>query len=152
MKLFAMDANLLVYAHNTDSKFHEKAAAFMEKAMNERDNEGKLSVCIPAQVLMEFIHVITWQRLEKPLSLSEAIRVVQDYIDTGILIIYQRETQIQTFLTLLSRVTSRKKMFDVALVATLKDNNISGLYTVNVDDFKEFDFLEVVNPLKTDKG
>ncbi len=101
MKLFAIDANLLVYAHNTDSKFHEKAAAFIEKVMNERDDDGKLSVCLPAQVLMEFIHVITWQRLEKPLSLSEAIRVVQDYIDTGILIIYQRETQIQTFLTFL---------------------------------------------------
>jgi predicted nucleic acid-binding protein len=114
--------------------------------MNERDDDGKLSVCLPAQVLMEFIHVITWQRLEKPLSLSEAIRVVQDYIDTDILIIYQRETQIQTFLTLLSRVATRKKMFDVALVATLKDNGISGLYTVNVGDFEEFDFLEVVNP------
>ncbi len=96
MRLFAIDANLLVYAHNTDSKFHEKAAAFIEKVMNERDDDGKLSVCLPAQVLMEFIHVITWQRLEKPLSLSEAIRVVQDYLDTGILIIYQRETQIQT--------------------------------------------------------
>jgi hypothetical protein len=118
--------------------------------MNERDDEGKLSVCLPAQVLMEFIHVITWQRLEKPLSLSEAIRVVQDYIDTGILIIYQRETQIQTFLTLLSRVATRKKMFDVALVATLKDNGMSGFYTVNVGDFEEFDFLEIVNPLKTD--
>ena len=30
-----------------------------------------------------------------------------------------------------------------------KDNGISGLYTVNVDDFKEFDFLTVVNPLST---
>jgi len=148
MNLFAIDTNLLVYAHNTDSKFHEQAAAFIKKVMNQRDDEGKLSVCLPAQVLMEFIHVITWQRLEKPLSLSEAIRVVQDYMDTGILIIYQRETQIQTLLTLLSYLTTRKKMFDVALVATLKDNNISGLYTVNESDFEEFDFLEVINPLK----
>jgi predicted nucleic acid-binding protein len=148
MNLFAIDTNLLVYAHNTDSKFHEQAAAFIKKVMNQRDDEGKLSVCLPAQVLMEFIHVITWQRLEKPLSLSEAIRVVQDYMDTGILIIYQRETQIQTLLTLLSHLTTRKKMFDVALVATLKDNNISGLYTVNESDFEEFDFLEVINPLK----
>jgi len=45
-------------------------------------------------------------------------------------------------------VTTRKKVFDVALAATLKDNDISGLYTVNVDDFKGFDFLTIVNPLK----
>jgi len=101
----------------------------------------------PAQVLMEFIHVITWQRLEKPLSLSEAIRVVQDYVDTGILKMSQREPHIQTFLTLLSSVTTRKKIFDVVLTATLKDNGISGLYTVNVTDFEEFDFLTVINPL-----
>jgi len=34
-------------------------------------------------------------------------------------------------------VTTRKKIFDVALVATLKDSDISGLYTVNVGDFEE---------------
>jgi predicted nucleic acid-binding protein len=82
----------------------------------------RANVCIPAQVLMEFIHVITWQRLEKPLSLKRAIRVVQDYLDTGILIIYQPETQIQTLLTLLSRVATRKKMFDVALAAIVMKN------------------------------
>jgi len=43
-------------------------------------------------------------------------------------------------LELLSSVKTRKKIFDVALAATLKDHNIKGLYTVNVDDFKEFDF------------
>jgi len=31
--------------------------------------------------------------------------------------------------------------------ATLKDNNVDGLYTVNVDDFKEFGFLRIQNPL-----
>jgi hypothetical protein len=42
---------------------------------------------------------------------------------------------------------TRKKIFYVALAATLKDHNITGFYTVNVDDFREFDFLEVINPL-----
>jgi len=136
--MFAIDTNLLVYAHNKDSEFNEEASAFMEKVMNERDGEGNLSICIPTQVLMEFVNVITRQNLEKPLSLSEAIDVVQDYIESGVSIINQRETQIQTFLDLLSSITTRKKIFDVALVATLKDNGISGLYTVNVGDFECF--------------
>lgn len=145
--MFAIDTNLLVYAHNEDSQFNEKAAAFLEKVMNERDNEGNLSVCIPAQVLMEFIHVITRQNVEKPLSLSESISIVNDYLETGIEIINNRETQIHTFLDLLGSIATRKKVFDVALVATLKDNDVVGLYTVNVADFKCFDFLEVINPL-----
>ena len=40
-----------------------------------------------------------------------------------------------------------KKVFDIALAATLKDNDIEGLYTANVSDFKDFSFLKVVNPL-----
>jgi len=92
--------------------------------------------------------VITRQNLEKPLSLSEAIQVTNDYLEIGITVINQRETQIRTCLDLLSSVTTRKKVFDIALVATLKDHGISGIYTLNVADFEEFDFLEVVNPLE----
>lgn len=148
--MFAIDTNLLVYAHNEDSEFNEGATSFLEKVMNERDEEGNLSVCIPSQVLTEFVNVITRQRLEKPLSLSEAIDAVNDYLKAGIKIIHQRETQTQTFLELLGSISSRKKVFDVALAATLKDNRVLGLYTVNVNDFDEFDFLEVINPLESE--
>lgn len=148
MTMFAIDTNLLVYAHNIASEFHGEAKAFLEKVMNERDEEGHLSVCVPVQVLLEFIHVVTWQRLQNPLSLSQALQVVEDYVDTGITIIHQRETQLRTFLDLLSMTTTRKKIFDVALAATLKDNGIAGLYTANVADFEDFGFLEVINPLQ----
>ncbi|HHJ07264.1 MAG TPA: PIN domain-containing protein [Anaerolineae bacterium] len=146
--MFAIDTNILVYAHNKASVFNHQAAAFLQRVMNERDENGNFFVCIPAQVLMEFIHVVTWQRLEKPLSLAEAIQIVEDYIETGIEVIYQQETQITTFLALLSNIKTRRKVFDVALAATLKDNGVSGLFTVNVNDFKGFDFLQVVNPLR----
>lgn len=55
---------------------------------------------------------------------------------------------VYAHLEVLTSVTSRKNVFDVALAATLRDNGISGIYTVNVSDFKDFDFLEVVNPLE----
>ena len=146
--MFAIDTNLLVYAHNEDSAFHQKAAEFLERVMNECDADGNLSVCFPAQVFHEFINVITRQTLRKPLSLEEAIDVVQDYLDSGIHVVSPKETQIQTWLQLLRTVTTRKKIFDVALVATLKDHGITELYTVNVDDFKGFDGLTAIDPLK----
>jgi len=145
--LFAVDTNILVYAHNTASPHYNKAKQFVEMLMNQRNKYGELNICLPTQVLTEFVHVITWQNLETPLSLQNAIQTVQDYLDAGVKIISQQDTQVQTFINLLNTVTTRKKVFDVALAATLKDNDISGLYTRNVDDFKEFDFLKIVNPL-----
>ena len=102
-----------------------QAKAFIEKVMNERDAEGKLSICIPGQVLMEFLNVITRHQLESPLSLHDAAQLVQDYVDTGVTILYPKSTQLSTLLDLLKSVTTRQKVFDVALVATLKDHGIS---------------------------
>lgn len=146
--MFSIDTNLLIYAHNRDSQFNAKASAFLEKVLNERNEYGNLTVCLSSQVLMEFINVITRQNIERPLPIPEAIAVIKDYLDTGIRIINQQETQIQTFIDLMSSITTRKKVFDIALVATLKDHGIMGLYTANVADFIEFDFLEIVNPLE----
>lgn len=116
--------------------------------MNERNSGGQLSVCFPAQVLMEFLNVITWHRLEAPLPLPDAIQVVQDYFAAGVSILYPQHTQIETLMDLLKSVTTRKKIFDVALVATLKDHGVPGLYTVNTKDFEEFTFLDTKNPLR----
>lgn len=145
--MFAIDTNLLIYAHNEDAEFHERSAHFIERVFNEYNPDGQLSICLSTQVITEFINVMTRQTLRKPLSIQEAIRIVQDYLDTGVQVLAHKETQVQTFLTLLQTVTTRKKMFDVALAATLKDHEITGLYTVNTDDFEGFEWLTVINPL-----
>lgn len=145
--MYALDTNLLVYAHNTASPFHPRAKNFIEKVMNEQDAEGKLSICIPGQVLIEFLNVITRHQLESPLPLHDATRLVQAYMDSDAVILYPKSTQLSTLLDLLKSVTTRQKIFDVALVATLKDHGISGLYTVNTSDFEQFKFLDVKNPL-----
>lgn len=64
------------------------AKAFVESVMNSRDEFGQLSVCIPVQVLLEFVNVITWQRLDSPLPLPIALQVVQDYLDAGVPILH----------------------------------------------------------------
>lgn len=145
--MYALDTNLLVYAHNIKSPYHASAKVFVEQVMNVRNPDGQLSVCFPAQILMEFLNVITWHRLEAPLPLPDAIQVVHDYLDTGVTILYPQPTQLATLLNLLKSVTTRKKIFDVALVATLKDCGIAGLYTVNTKDFDEFTFIDTKNPL-----
>ena len=149
--MYALDTNILVYAHNKDSMLNERASTFVERVMNERDENGKLSICIPSQVIAEFLNVITRQNLPHPIELEEAISIVRDYLKTGVMVIHQKSSQISTLLDLLGKTKTRKKVFDVVLAATLKDNDISGLYTVNIKDFEEFDFLDVQNPLNSDQ-
>ncbi|MFQ5648939.1 MAG: hypothetical protein ACE5IY_03270 [bacterium] len=91
--------------------------------------------------------MITRQTIEKPLTLTQAVLVVEKYLKAGVPIIHPRPTQLQTFLELARSTTTRKNTFDLFLAATLKDNGIEGLYTVNIDDFRGFAFLKVVNPL-----
>ncbi|MDA0244239.1 MAG: hypothetical protein OT477_12550 [Chloroflexi bacterium] len=78
--------------------------------------------------------------------MPQAIQIVQDYLNTGVPILYQQTIQLDTLMSLLQTVSTRRKIFDVALVATLKDHGVSGLYTVNTSDFEEFSFLDVKNP------
>jgi len=145
--MYAIDTNILVYAHNTGAAHHKRAKAFVEEVMSITDDDGKYQVCIPAQVLIEFLNVITWSRLESPLPLAVATEIVKDYFHSGVDIIHPSPNQLNTLFDLLASVKSRKKVFDVALVATLKDNGIQGVYTVNTADFAEFTFLDVQNPL-----
>ncbi len=146
--MFALDTNILVYAHNLDSSYYQKAKSFLEYLMANVNGTEKTAIIVPLQVWAEFVNVCTRQNIGKPLSIPEAIKVVRKYTELlRIPVIYPQPTQLQTFLTLLETTTTRKKVFDVALAATLKDNGIDGLYTVNVDDFKDFSFLQVENPL-----
>jgi hypothetical protein len=41
-------------------------------------------VCLPSQALLEFLNTITRSRLESPLAMSDAVAVVQYYVDSGI--------------------------------------------------------------------
>ena len=40
------------------------------------------------------------------------------------------------------------KIFDCAMAVTAKGNKVDCIYTENVDDFKKYSFLNVVNPFK----
>ena len=145
--MYAIDTNILVYAHNVDSPRHKAATRFLEVELNRRDERGNWTVCIPAQALLEFLNTITWSRLESPLPLRVASEIVQAYVDLGVPIIHAKPTQLQTVLELLHQVNSRKNIFDVGLAAILRDNGVVGLYTVNVKDFQVFDFIEIINPI-----
>ncbi len=145
--MYALDTDLLLCTHNTASPFHTEAKNFMERMMNTRNAEGDLSVCLPGQVLTEFLHILTLSGVGGSLPLSDAVQLVQDYLVTGVMILHQQPTQTETFLNLVGLAAGRANMFDTALAATLKDYNIRGIYTLNTENFAVFSFLDSKNPL-----
>lgn len=142
MTLFAIDTNLLVYAHDEDNIYHQRAKEFLTKILKSNPQ----SLCIPYQVFLEFINTLT-RRLATPLSVPQAIMLAEYYQSLNIKIIYPKETQLTTLLEIFKSTPYKNRLFDIAIIATLKDNGIQGIYTVNTKDFADYNFLTVINPL-----
>lgn len=145
-QIFAIDANILVYAYDELSPFHEQAKAFLIQKINTQIN-GKPNICICYQTCTEFMYSSTFSKLQNPLTLEQAQFIINQLIKYKVDVIYQKPTQLQTFLEIFNQKPSRKRLYDISLIATLKDNHINGIYTVNTKDFSDYPFLTVINPL-----
>ena len=49
-----------------------------------------------------------------------------------------------------SRNLSGRRVFDCVLAVCAKVNKVDVVYTENVKDFKEYEFLKAINPFKTE--
>ena len=145
--VYAIDANILVYAYNLDSPFHLKTYAFLK----EEVLSGNLKACLPYQSLYEFYSIVTNpRRVERPLEPDKAKEIIETYMKArNMPKIYPRKSNLRNVLDLLTKyIISRQEIFDVVFVATLIDNGVDGIITRNAKHFSMFDFLEILNPLE----
>ncbi len=144
--VYALDANILVYAYNLDSPLNQKAYAFLK----EEVLSGNLKACLPYQSLYEFYSIVTNpRRVERPLEPDKAREIIETYVKgRNIPKIYPRKSNLRNVLDLLTKYSiSRQEIFDVVFVATLLDNSIDGVITRNKRHFSRFEFLKVLSPL-----
>lgn len=140
-----LDTNILVHAFNRASKHQKKAAEVIRRALRD-EFEG----FIAPQVLYEFYAVITNpKRVEYPLSVDEAANICLDLWECREIekvdqtaIVSKRVFELVKELGL-----SGRKIFDCVLAVTARENGIEEVYTENVEDFRDFAFLRVLNPL-----
>ena len=139
----ATDANLLVYSDNTSSPYYQVCREFLVK---EREN-----LVVANQTLFEFIRVVTHPQYPKRLSLKTALNDVMKY-SSLFDIVYETEKDLETFQSLCEKYElGSNRVFDTKLVATLVNNHISRIATINEKDFSIFDEIKVVNPSKLAK-
>jgi len=144
--VYALDANILVYAYNLDSPLNQKAYVFLK----EEVLSGNLKACLPYQSLYEFYSIVTNpRRVERPLEPDKAREIIETYMKArNIPKIYSLKSNLRNVLDLLTKYSiSRQEIFDVVFVATLLDNSIDGVITRNKRHFSRFEFLTVLSPL-----
>jgi len=141
---FALDANLLLYASDSDSPFHQKAKAFLKSCMQQRD-----LFCIAWPTIMTYLRIATHPAVfNRPLTADEAMTNVETLLrlpharflaeEDGFWDLYREMT---------SQVPTRGNLVpDAHLAALLRQHGVRTLYTHD-RDFLQFPFLDVRDPL-----
>ena len=140
-----VDTNVLVYAADTSSPVHEPS-----KALRDRGFRGEVPLAVAPQILMEFFAVITSpRRVSSPRSSEEARAEVEKYVGAdNILTIYPDRRALDHTIDLLHHhpQVTRQEIFDLFLVATMRANSVSRIYTYNHQHFTRFAGIEVLRP------
>ncbi len=139
-----LDTNVLVYAADEASPFHQATSTLREKGL-----KGEISVCLCPQALNEFFAIVTDpRRVGNPISQKDALLEMEKYFySKNILKIHPGPEIIERTLDLLAQhEITKQEIFDLQLVATMLSNNVTRLYTYNRDDFVKFKEIEVLAP------
>ena len=142
--MFAVDTNLLVYAHRTDSSWH---AAAREAVV--RLAEGRSAWAIPWPCLHEFLAIVTHPRIYRPPTpLGRAIDQVSAWLESPTLVPLAENDAYWPVLTecLSASRVAGAQVHDARVAALCLANGVRELWTHD-RDFGRFPALVVRNPL-----
>lgn len=137
------DLNLLLYAYDTDSPFHEKASAWWRECLS-----GDETVGLPAVVLFGFVRIATNLRVfEHPMTAGEAAQKVRTWLARPpAQILEPGRDQVENVLKSLESLGTAGNLVAVAQTAAIAIEYDAVLHT-NDTDFQRFAGLRWFNPL-----
>lgn len=139
-----VDANILLYAVDERSRFHDVARQWLEGALN-----GSRRVAIPWVSLTAFVRISTHARaMDEPLDPAAAWALVDAWLDADPVWIPQPGTGHREILgRLIQELDLRGNLVSDAVLAALCIEH--GLEIVSADsDFARFDEIIWTNPLR----
>ena len=142
----SLDSNLLVYAHNKSAPEHDVAAGFVESLLKGGSGEQLLLL---HQTLFELFSILTNPLIVAKPNAREAWKICLYYFRHASVQTASYEAPVFQIVHDLLREKSQRgrRFFDVVLAATLKYHGVRRLYTRNEKHFRDYRFLEVMNPL-----
>lgn len=142
--MILIDANLLVYAHDSRSPHHAAARMWLESTLS-----GTEAVAIPLVALLAFVRIVTNPRLyPAPLSQDIAINLVIGWLaqpNVGVATPTERHWQI--FREVAAGGQARGPLLMDAHIAALAIEHGARLATTD-RDFTRFPGLKVEDPLR----
>lgn len=139
-----LDANVLVYAVETDAPQHANSRALVEAA-----RDPATTLYLTSQALCEFYSIVTNpRRVAVPRSPTDALRAISALLALpGIRVLPTPARVVAGWMALLQRhPVSGGDVFDLQLVATMQANGVQRIYTFNTGDFEAFPELTVTAP------
>lgn len=145
---YSVDVNILLYASDTTSPLHAKAAAFLEGCTADRE-----LICLAWVTLMSYLRMATHPAIfARPLTPQNAARNVEALLMLPhCRVIGEDDPGGSEFWHLYQEITERvpargNLVPDAHLAAILRRNGVARLYTHD-RDFRKFEFLDVRDPL-----
>jgi len=145
---YSIDANILLYASDESSSWHEPAKAFLEQRAADPD-----ILCLTWPVLMAYQRIATHPAVfARPLAPEVAWGNVQKLLALPrTRVVVESEAFPEDYPQATSEMTVAGNLVPDAHVATiLREHGVRRIYTADAD-FRKFDFLEVINPLRKKK-
>lgn len=141
---FALDANILLYASDAASPFHDRARRFLKGCA-----EGEEILYLAWPSIMAYLRIVTHHAIfNQPLSALEAMQNVENLLALPqVRTIGEGDGFWRTYRQTAGEILPRGNMVpDTHLAAILRQHGINRICTHD-RDFGRFPFLEVVDPL-----
>jgi hypothetical protein len=143
--MILVDANILLYAEDKLSPFHEEARVWWDTQLS-----GESPVCLCWPIITAFVRISTNRQIFKnPLTMKQAIKRVQSWIDQPcVRLIDSTESHWRILQTMLHEGQAVANLVPDAHLAALAIEHGCLLYSTD-SDFSRFPKLKWKNPLKT---
>jgi len=142
MKL--LDANILLYAYNSDSEHHEVCRTWLEEALNAGE-----PVALPWQTLLAFIRIATNPRAQsRPLSGEQACKIVEGWLEhPNVAVVGAAERFWRIFREqMVDAKVNGPLVTDAALASVALEQGATLCSTDR--DFRRFRGLKLIDPLE----
>ncbi|MEP0916127.1 PIN domain-containing protein [Leptolyngbya sp. DQ-M1] len=139
------DTNVLVYAHDTASRYHSDSAALLLQAF-QQNIQGVLA----EQNIIELYRILTNSvaMTGNALTPQQAQTLIKStYLNGSFEVIYPNFSTIDRLLDLavIRNITSAK-IFDLRLAALVLESQIDHFATYNLRDFQQINHLNAIDP------
>jgi toxin-antitoxin system PIN domain toxin len=143
--VFVVDTNVLVYAADSDSEFHQSCYGLLEEWRAQPS-----AWYVTWGIVYEFLRVSTHSRVfRKPWSAARAWNFVEAVLASpslGILIPTERHAEVAAEVIKDIPHLSGNIMHDAQTAILMREHGLKRIYTRNTD-FHRFRFLEPIDPI-----